>query len=297
METVLLTGGKGLIGQQLCKLLLEKGYQVAILSRTKDERSGIKTYIWNPEKGEIEQEAMDVADYIVHLAGENIGEKRWTKQRKKQIIDSRVDGTNLLFKKFKHLKAFISASAVGYYGMNTSHHFFTEMDPPAQDFLGETCLKWEKSADQFRQAGVRTVVLRTAVVLSHQGGLLSKIAPWIKLGLGSAWGSGQQYMPWIHIQDLCRMYLKAIKDKHMEGVYNAVAPDQPTNRSFCKTLAKVLDKPFWLPGIPALFLRLALGEMSGMILKGSRISYKKIQSTGYEFEFTKLKKALKDLNL
>lgn len=301
MATVLLTGGNGLVGKHLCKQLLKKGYDVAILSRKGNDQSSIPTYGWNLEKMEIDQRAIDSTDYIIHLAGENIGEKRWTAKRKQQIVDSRVKTCNLLFEKIKEqkkdLRAFISASAVGYYGMLTSNHIFTETDPPSDDFLGDTCHKWEQSANRFREAGIRTVTIRTAVVLTDRGGALSRMLTLAKIGLGSAMGSGRQYLPWIHVDDLCAIYIKAIEDDRMNGAYNAVAPDNKTNKEFNRTLAQVLDKPFWLPNIPAFIMKWIFGDMSGMLLKGSRVSSGKIITAGYDFRFPELRGALKDLFL
>jgi uncharacterized protein (TIGR01777 family) len=236
-----------------------------------------------------------------HLAGENIGDKRWTAKRKQQIIDSRVKTCDLLFEKCKEqnkdLRAFISASAVGYYGLCTSNHILMETDPPANDFLGDTCHKWEQSANRFKEAGIRTVTIRTAVVLTRHGGALSKMLHLAKMGLGSAIGDGKQDLPWIHIDDLCAIYIKAIENDQMNGSYNAVAPDHKTNKEFNKIIAQVLNKPFWLPNVPAFIMKCIYGDLSDMLLKGSRVSSEKIIKTGFEFRFPELKKALADLIL
>lgn len=299
MANVLLTGGNGLIGKHLCQKLQEKGYEVAILSRRKNSTSTIRVYTWDLETMSIEKEAIEFADYIVHLAGENIGEKRWTPKRKQQIIESRVQTADLIFrevkKQNKNLKAFISASAVGYYGAITSPQIFAESDPGSDDFLGETCKKWEQSVNRFQELGIRTVTIRTAVVLTQQGGALSKLTALARTGFSSALGNGKQYMPWIHIDDLCTIYLKALDDNLMSGPYNAVAPEHQTNQNFSKIIAEVLEKPFWFPNIPGFLLRLLLGEMSGMLLKGSKVSSEKIRTAGYEFQFPNLKGALTNL--
>jgi len=299
MATILLTGGNGLVGSNLSRLLQDKGYDVAILSRQADKKASFPTYKWNPEKMEIDPKAIEKADYIIHLAGENIGKEKWTPQRKKQIVDSRVKTSELLFtaclQQHKNLKAFISASAIGYYGMVTSNHIFTEIDAPSSDFLGTTCKSWEQAAQNFKEAGIRTVILRTAAVLSEQGGFLSKLLPLTRLGLCSALGSGRQFLPWIHIDDLCNIYLKAIEDDQMTGVYNAVAPDHRTNQEITRAIAQTLNKPYWIPHIPAFFLRMRYGEMAEMLLTGSRVSARKIWRAGYEFKFQNLESALKDL--
>jgi len=299
MATVLLTGGTGMIGRTLCKRLQQKGYDVAILSRNVNKQSEIPTYHWNPEKGEIDLKAIEYADYIIHLAGENIGDKRWTAKRMQEIIDSRVKTAELIYTKIKEqnkrLKAFVSASAVGYYGTVTSNKVFTETDPSSDDFLGDTCKKWEQSANEFRKLDIRTVTIRTAVVLSKRGGALSRMTNLAKLGIYSALGNGKQYIPWIHIEDLCNIYIKAIEDDLMEGAYNAVAPDHKTNKEFTRTLAKVFGKPLWLPNVPAFIMRLFFSKMAGILLKGSRVSSEKIQNAGFNFQFRELNVALSDL--
>jgi uncharacterized protein len=301
MATVLITGGNGLIGQHLCRRLKERGYDVGILSRTTKEGSDVPVYTWNPEKMEMDSRAIFTADYIVHLAGVNIGEKRWTARQKKAIMDSRVRTAQLIHKTVKEQKklprAFISASAIGYYGAVTSDKIYTESDPPADDFLGEVCKKWEEAARLFKESGIRTVIVRTGVVLTKEKGILSRLMIPVQLGLGAALGSGRQYMPWIHIEDLCGIYIKAIEDLHMEGAYNAVAPDDRTNKEFTMTLVRILKKPYWLPGIPSGFIRLLFGKMSGMLLKGSRVSANKIRQAGYSFLFPTLENALKDLKV
>jgi len=300
METVLITGGTGLIGKELTGQLKAKGYTVIHLSRTKkNNNSETLTYYWDYTKGLLDPEAIEKADYIIHLAGENVSSKRWTINRKKQLIDSRVKTCELLFEKIKEknktLKAFITASGTNFYGTITCDKIFTETDVPANDFLGETCQQWEAAADHFKNAGIRTVKIRTGVVLTKHGGALEKIALPVKLGVGAALGSGKQYMPWIHIDDLCGIYIKAIEDEKMQGAYNAVAPEHITNKEFGRTIADVLKKPFWLPAVPAFIITLALGKMGDIVLKGSRISSEKIKNAGYQFKFTSLKNALHNL--
>lgn len=299
MTTVLITGGTGLVGRHLCKRLQEKGYHVTILSRTRKKIKAISVYTWNVDKNEIEKKALDTADYIIHLAGTNIGDLRWTRSRKQLIIDSRVKTTDLIFNKIKeqnkNLKAFISASAIGYYGTITSDKIFKETDLPANDFLGDTCNRWEQIADKFKELKVRTVKIRTGVVLTENKGVLSKMIKPVKMGIGSAIGTGKQYIPWIHIDDLCGIYIKAIQDNKMKGAYNAVAPDYKTNKEFTKILASVFNKPFWFPNVPSIIIKLIFGKMSNILLKGSRISSDKIKITGYKFQFPTLESALNNL--
>ncbi|AOW20213.1 TIGR01777 family oxidoreductase [Urechidicola croceus] len=299
MPTVLISGGTGLIGKYLSKKLLEKGYKVSILSRSKKEDSNMQYFTWNIEKHEIEKEAIITADYIIHLAGSGIADKRWTDNRKKEIIDSRVDSTNLIFNKVKEydsmLKAFISASGINYYGTITSDKIFTESDSVGDDFLGNVCKQWEESANQFEGLGIRTVKLRTGVVFTENGGALEKIVKPIKMGLGSPIGSGKQYTPWVHIEDLCNMYIQAIENNEMTGSYNAIAPEHITNKQLTIAIGKQLKKSIWLPNVPSFILKLILGEMSFLVLKGSRASSKKIESTGFKFLFPDIENTLNDL--
>lgn len=296
METILISGGTGLIGRHLAQKLKDKGYIVGFLSRVSNHDLDIPTYAWDIENNEIEKKAIETADYIIHLAGASIGAQRWTNKRRQIIIDSRVKTAQLLFNTIKEnknkLKAFISASAIGYYGAITTDTIFFETNPPSNDFLGEVCRQWEQSADNFEKLGIRTVKIRTAIVLTKQGGALARMITPLKFGINSAIGSGRQFLPWIHIDDLCGIYIKAIEDTQMNGVYNAVSPEHTTNRNFTETLAHVLNKPFWFPNVPAFLLKLIFGKMSEMLLNGSRISSEKIMKAGYQFRFTNLESSL-----
>jgi uncharacterized protein (TIGR01777 family) len=299
MATVLITGGTGLIGRHLSHLLKEKGYTVGILSRSGKQQPDFLGYYWDIDKQIIDPKAILSADFIIHLAGENIGEKRWTEERKKEIINSRILPTQLLFdavsKSTHKPQAFISASAIGYYGAVTSEHIFTEQDSAANDFLGNTCRQWESEADKFEELGLRTVKIRTGMVLSPTGGVLAKMKLPLKMGLGTLFGTGAQYMPWIHIDDLCRIYLKAIEDVSMTGAFNAVAPESVSNRQFMQTLALAMHKEIRLHRIPAPVLKMALGSMSEILLEGSRVSAEKLISSGYDFYYPTLQQTLTDL--
>ncbi len=299
METVLITGASGLIGNHLTSLLIKKGYHVIHLSRSKPENSNITTFLWDIKKQTIDEHALQEADHLIHLAGAGIADKKWTGSRKKEIIDSRVQSIHLLFKTIqknnKRLKTFISASGVGIYGAITSEKVFYENDPPAEDFLGITCKQWEGAAETIAKLEIRTVKIRTGVVLAEKGGALERIAKPVKLFCGAALGSGNQYVPWIHIDDICRIYLKAIEDESMHGAYNACAPEHVTNKSLTKEIAQVLHKPLVLPNIPAFLLRLFFGEMAKIVLEGSRVSCKKIEQKGFLFKYDTLNKALVNL--
>lgn len=299
METILITGASGLIGSKLTPLLQQKGYRVIHLSRSIPEKAGVETFLWDVQKQTIDNESVQQADYIIHLAGANIADERWTTSRKKEIIDSRVDSAHLLFKSIQMtnttIKAFISASAVGIYGAITSEKIFTESELPAEDFLGITCKLWEGAAETIAKLEIRTVKLRTGIVLSEKGGALEKMAKPIRFFAGAPLGSGKQYMPWIHIDDLCDMYIKAIEDHSMFGAYNAVAPEHITNTALTKAIAGRLHRPLIMPNIPAFLLKLIFGELAIAVLEGSRVSCKKIEDAGFIFKYNQVHKALENL--
>ena len=293
MAKILITGGTGLVGKHLTELLTLKGYEVRILTRNPKKNN---EYKWDIINNFLDDKALEDIDYIIHLAGAGIADKRWSNERKKVIIDSRVESTNLLFRKVKelniHLKGFISASATGYYGAITSEIIFTENDKPANDFVGKVCVAWENAAHQFEALKIPVTILRTGIVLSKKGGALEKM----KTPIISPLGSGKQYIPWIHIDDLCNMYIIPIENE-VVGIYNAVAPESHTSKSFSKILAKNYKRPFLPINVPSFLLKLFFGEMANILLKGSRISSKKIEKKGgYSFRFSILKKALDNLN-
>jgi len=296
-KNVLLTGGTGFIGKHLTDVLIENGFTVSILSRSDRKNTpSITYYKWNLKDNFIDRDAILNADYIVHLAGEGIVEKRWTKRRKKAILESRTKPVQLILSILKEnnktLDAFVSASAVGIYGAFTSQEVCTENTPPANDFLGMTCQKWEAAADQITTLGIRTVKIRTGIVLGKGEGFLKKITPGFKAGFGAILGSGKQYIPWIHVEDLCQIYLKAIVDTDMQGAYNATITDNTTNATLSRILAHLYGYTIWLPNIPAFLIRLGLGKMSIAVLEGQRISSEKIQKAGFEFQYTDIETTL-----
>lgn len=288
-----------MVGRYLTSLLLTEGFKVIHLSRKQNQFGRVRVFRWDPEKEIIDPVIFDGVDYIIHLAGANIGEKRWTKKRKKEIIVSRVNTAKLLHKVISEnnipLKAFISASAIGYYGALTSEKVFTEEDPPASDFLGTACRFWEEAADMFERSGIRTVKIRTAMVLEKSDSALTKLMTAAKWHLFPVLGGGMQYMPWIHISDLCNIYLKALQDDKMEGAYNAVAPQHVTFREFMSSLASTMNKSGFRPTVFSVLLKITFGEMADILLNGSRVSAGKIINTGCQFTFDSLDKALKDL--
>ena len=298
-KNVLISGGSGFIGKNLTNVLISNGFTVSILSRSaKQNTVDIKYYKWDINTHFIEEEAVIKADYILHLAGENIAEKSWTAKRKEEIVQSREQSMKLIYdvlkKNNKKLDAFVSASGVGIYGAINGEEICTENTPAENDFLGSTCQKWEAAADTISTLEIRVVKIRTGLVLGKDDGFLKKLTPIFKLKLGSALGSGKQYMPWIHVNDLCAIYLAAIQNSEMTGPYNAAILDNTTNTIFSKTLAKVYGYSIWLPNVPTFMIKIALGEMAQIILKGRRVSPQKISKTGFKFQFTNLEEALKD---
>jgi uncharacterized protein (TIGR01777 family) len=295
MRKVLITGGSGLIGRRLSFLLKSRGYEVRILSRSNNPKNSYKTFLWNISEKTINDSAFEDLNHIIHLAGAGIADKRWSEKRKKEIIASRVASTNLLYNTVKRLEtpldSFISASATGYYGAITSETIFEEKDKPAKDFLGKVCSLWEDSIFQFNEIKIRTVALRTGIVLSKDGGALKKM----KTPIITSLGNGKQYMPWIHIDDLCELYIKAIEDQEFKGAFNAVSSEHISNLSFSKKVSKIFNHPFLAVGTPSFILQIVFGEMSTIILNGSRISANKIKQAGFKFKFENLEKALKNL--
>ncbi|MES2574919.1 MAG: TIGR01777 family oxidoreductase [Bacteroidota bacterium] len=298
-KNVLISGGTGFIGKNLTHLLIEKGFSISILSRSEKENTdNISYYKWDVDKNYIDDNAVLNADYIIHLAGEGIADKRWTAKRKKAIVESREKSAELIYsvlkKDDKKPEAFISASGLGIYGAINSEIICTENTPPANDFLGTTCQKWEAGANHIEQLGIRTIKIRTGLVLGKEEGLLKKLTPIFKLKLGSALGSGRQYMPWIHIDDLCAIYLEALINTKMSGAYNAAINDNTTNGIFSETLAKIYGYSIWLPNVPAFLLQIVLGEMAQIVLAGPRASSDKIENIGFKFKYQILENALRD---
>lgn len=299
MQNILITGGTGLVGGRLTTLLHEKGYQVAHLSRKHSENNPVNTFVWDIQKGIIEEEALTFPDHIIHLAGANVADRRWTEERKKVILKSRTKSANLLFEKLHstghHVQTFVSASAVGIYGIDNGDRLITENSKYGNDFLANVTKAWEACADQMNELGIRVVKLRVGIVLSDKGGALKALSKPIRLGAGAPLGSGEQYMSWIHIDDLCNMFVKAIEDTDMHGAYNAVAPNPVTNETMTEKVAEVLNKPLLLPNVPAFVLKLLLGERASFILGGSKVSSAKMESTGFQYKFPGPGPALEDL--
>jgi uncharacterized protein len=302
MAIVLITGGTGMIGKALTKALLDKGYGVTILTRKKPAGTpdqGISYAEWDIKNQTIEQDAIAKADHIIHLAGANVGEKRWTKIRKREIVDSRVRSGELLVKAMREIpnkiKTLVSASGIGWYGPDPSipnPHPFKEDVPAYNDFLGQTCLQWECCLDPAIQLGKRLVSLRIGIVLSEKGGALEEFRKFLRFGLATILGSGRQVVSWINIHDLVEIYIKAIEDPKLSGAYNAVAPQPVTNKELVLQLARS-ERKFYFPiYVPSFVLKIVLGEMCIEVLKSATVSCEKISQSGFMFQYPLIEKAL-----
>lgn len=283
-----------MIGKAVTKRLEKDGYTVAWLSR-QPKKNKQRSFEWDIQKNSLDEGALAWCDGIVHLAGAGVAEKRWTEKRKKKILESRTLSTRLLFEKLQKLdkkpEAFISASAVGYYGFNTGSELIHEESVAGQDFLAEVVRKWEEEALKIRSLGIRTAILRTGTVLDKKGGALPEM---LKPPVAAPLGNGNQYMSWIHLQDLAALYGFALTQP-LTGIYNAVAPHPVPNKHLTKMASKAKGKPFLPLPVPGFILKLILGEMANMVVGGSKVSSKKIEKEGFTFKFPYIKEALEDI--
>lgn len=297
-EHILLTGATGMLGKELIKVLLEKGYRVSVLSRKPQNISQVKVFLWNVDQQEIDSSCIIGVDCIIHLAGENIAKEQWSEKRKKEIIDSRVLSARLLFKALSsqpnQVKTFISAAAVGIYG-DRGDEILTEDSPAGSGFLAECCLEWENAIDEGKALGLRIVKLRTGVVLGKDDGALPEMSKPIKLFAGAPLGSGRQWIPWIHHRDMTQIYVHALENSSLTGTYNACAPFPATNKTLTKAIAKQLHRPVWPFSVPAKVMDLILGEMSQIVLNSNNTSAQKLLGAGFSFEYTHLEDALSDI--
>lgn len=298
MPTVLIGGGTGLIGTRLSERLTDKGYTVIHLSRTADPDARFPAYAWDPSDKTIDQEAVAKADYVINLAGAGIADRPWTEARKELIIDSRVKSTDLLretFEKTDHQpQVFVSSAAIGYYG-DRGDTLVDETSQPGTGFLSESCIEWEKAIGRVRQTGLRTVGIRVGLVLSPKGGALEKMLIPLKFGVSGYFGNGQQWYSWIHIDDLCDLFIHALEQGSMSGMYNGVAPNPVRNKKFAQVLSKASAKKSLVLPVPAFLLRIGLGEMADTVLYSTRVSNAKAEDTGFVYQFPELEPALVDL--
>lgn len=306
MSTILITGGTGLIGTALTKLLTTAGHKVIILSRSNktSDNDKISYALWDVKKQTYDAASFSSADYIIHLAGAGVADKKWTRDRKKEIIESRTESSALIIKALQavsnKVKAVISASAIGWYGDDEKRtprrKCFTEEMRADKEFLGETCRLWEESIEPVQQLGKRTVKLRIGIVLSNDGGALPEFKKPIRFGIAGVLGSGKQVISWIHIEDLCRMFLYAIEHEQVEGVYNAVAPIPVRNKELTLLLAQKMKGKFFVHlHVPTFVLQAMLGQLSVEVLKSATVSCQKIMESGFTFLYPAIEPALNNL--
>lgn len=306
-KKIIINGGTGLIGKHFINEALNRDYHPIILTRNKQkaekEFSGIKDKtikefkLYSVNRSIIDE--FNRAEAVINFAGASISKRKWTDDYKKILISSRVDTTKSLIEVLKNCdskpKVFINMSAIGYYGYKTGV-VATEDTPSGEGFISDLCVKWENAAFEAKELGIRTVVLRAGIVLTKKGGALGRMIPVFKLFLGGVLGSGEQWMPWIHINDLVNLIFYAIENNNIEGPLNATSPHQVTNREFTKTLAKVLKRPAVFK-VPSFVLKLVLGDFSINVLEGIKVLPQKTLSTGFKFKYSELEPALNNLLL
>jgi uncharacterized protein (TIGR01777 family) len=305
MLTVIITGGTGLVGTALSKALLAKGCTVIILTRKLDpakQLPGITYALWDVERNYIDPKALAQANAIIHLAGANVAEKRWTKKRKQEIIDSRVKTGECIVYALQNnphqVTTIASASGIGYYGPDPvipNPRPFDEEDKPYTDYLATTCVQWEKALEPVKNMGIKLVTLRTGIVLAKEGGAIDKFKQPLRFGVATVLGSGKQMVSWIHIEDLVRLFIRALEHEPMEGVYNAVAPAPVSNKTLMLTLAqRIKGKYFTAFHVPVFLLKLVLGEMSIEVLKSATVSCIKLHAENFSFIYPGIEVAIDD---
>ena len=295
---ILIAGGSGLIGKHLTEMLKAEGYEVTWLSRSKQNPSNVKTYYWNPDNNEIDELAVKNSDYIINLAGAGIADKLWTSARKKLLIESRTVPTELLINTLKNtennVKGYFSASAIGFYG-ERGDQILNEFEQNGKGFLAESTIAWENSIAKASSTKVRWAALRIGVVVSKKGGALPKLLIPYLFRVGGYFGSGAQWYSWIHIDDVCRIFMHAIKNENIKGFYNAASPNNVTNLEFTKAVGAAKGGSFFYIPAPAFLLKLFMGEMSSVILNSTRVSSEKIETSGFKFNFPEIVGAVKDV--
>lgn len=299
-EKILISGATGLIGSELVKLCLAQGMSINYLTTRKEKirsESRYNGFFWNPEKGIIDTNAFTGVTAIVHLAGVPISH-RWTEKYKQLIIDSRVKSANLMYNSLKEMNHnigyFISASGINIYPDSQTKLYTEENKEVANTFLGEVVSAWEAAAIQFKDLGMDVAKVRTGMVLAKDDGALPKLLQPVKMGMGSPLGSGEQWQSWIHLEDIAGIYCFLLTNK-LEGIYNAVATNPVQNKRLMEVIANQLNKPLWMPNVPAFMLKLILGEMASLVLEGQLVSSNKIKKLGYPFRFYNIESALHDL--
>lgn len=298
---VLITGATGLVGRAIVEVLHQKGIPVNYLTTSKGKITSdedFQGFYWNPAKGEIDTDCFNNVQAIINLAGTSIA-KRWTPQHRKKVISSRINSLQTLKKGLENsnnneVECLVSASAIGIYPDSISDYYDESTSKVDGGFLGEVVQKWEAEAETFETIGVDVAKIRIGLVLSTEGGALPKMARPVKNFVGAPIGSGEQWQSWIHIKDLAQMFAFAVEN-NFRGTYNGVAPNPVTNTKLTKELAKILERPLWLPNVPAFFLKLVLGKMATLLLASQRVSSKKIEEEGFSFQYVNICQALKQL--
>lgn len=292
---ILITGATGLVGSRLIPTLLEKGYQISVLARKPITIKDVAVYLWDVYQQQIDKKAFEGVDTIIHLAGESIADEKWTPERKQQIIDSRVLSAKLLYQAIRETKApvstFISASAVGYYG-DRKNEILTENSAPGEGFLADCCVQWEAAADEGVDLDIRVVKIRIGLILSKEDGALAAMEKPIRYFVGAPLGSGKQWMPWIHLDDIVNIFAAAVENEKMVGAYQACSPYPASNKLLTKTIAGKLNRPVWPVHVPAFVLKMMMGEMAILPLMSTNTLANKLLETGFKYKYINLDQAL-----
>ena len=300
MATILITGASGLIGGRLQDMLLQQGFDIHTLGRkaTPSTHKKVKHFVWDIAAQKMDVAAIDGVESIIHLAGAGVADSRWTPARKKEIVDSRVDSTRLLYTTLsqqKHgIKSIVSASAVGYYG-DCGEDVVTEEHPAADTFLADVTRRWEEEVNKFEKIGIRHVCCRIGIVLSPHGGALPELVRTLPMGVGGYFAKSPLYYPWVHIDDVCGIMIHAVKNPSMHGSYNTTAPTPVSIKELMQEIIAARGSHAILAPVPSFALKLAMGEMADMLLSSQKCSDAKIRQTGYQFRFPDLRGALKDI--
>ena len=298
MKTILIAGGTGLVGQLLAQTLNDEGYNIRLISRSKPSNPVYPTFLWNVDKGVADGNAFKEVDIVINLAGSGVADKLWTERRKKEITESRVKSNQLLaycFKNYHRPGLYISAGAIGFYG-HRDDELLTEEHVSGDDFLSKSCTSWENAVFETADQSTRLILFRIGIVLSTRGGALQKmIFPW-KMGISTSFNPGNQWYSWIHEEDLVRLFVFAIQNEQVKGIYNAVAPNPEKMYDFAKAMnaqSKLPWRMVW--SIPFTILTTAMGEMSTVLTNSAKVSSEKIIKAGFQFKFKKMDEALKNL--
>lgn len=298
VKNILITGATGTVGRHLIPFLQARGHRITVLSRSAVKIPDVEVYLWDVERNEIDDHAFAGVDTIIHLAGENIASKRWTPQRKQEIVESRVKSTQLLYEAIARTNAnvtsFISAAAVGYYG-DRGDEILRETSAYGTGFLADCCVAWEDAVDAGLKIGLRVVKIRIGIVLSTTDGALAAIEKPIKFFVGAPLGSGKQWIPWIHTADLVKIFATAAENSDFMGAYNASSPFPVTNKYLTKSIARHLSRPVWPFHVPKYILKMLLGEMSILPLMSSNTVVQKLLDTGFTYTYINLDDALNDI--